>query len=238
MTEIIPTILTADIDDFSRKINLIRGVAPRVQIDFIDGKFTENKTVDFEAMEHLFTEADEGLKLKTDVHLMVKEPADWINRAMKILPDRIIGQVEMMSNPMDFINKVVEAGTEVGIALDLDTPISVVSDDIYHSVDLILVLAARAGFSGQEFQPQALKKIEELKKIVGDLVEIGVDCGLNDETIKQSLKAGASVFYVNHSFWQALYQNGTGQALKQSGSGQAENLAKRYNELLQLISKS
>lgn len=212
--EIVPTILTSDIEDFSRKITLLEGITDRVQIDFIDGNFVNNKTVDLQAIKNL----DLPSNFKVDLHLMVKEPIDWIARGLEILPDKIIAQVEMMADPNAFINQVVEGGVGVGVALDWGTPITVVSEEIYHSVDLILVLAAKAGFSGQEFQPQALKKIEELKKIVGDLVEIGVDCGLNDETIKQSLKAGASVFYVNHSFWQA------------------EDLEKRYNELLSLVS--
>lgn len=216
MAEIVPTILTPDFEEFSKKIALLKGVTDRVQIDFIDGNFVKNKTIDFEAMKNADLD-----NLKIDLHLMVKEPVDWITRSLEILPDRIIGQVEMMNNPLEYINKVVEIGVQVGIALDLDTPVSVVPEEIYQSVDLILILAAKAGQSGQEFQPKALEKIKAVKQIVGNLVKIGVDCGLNDETIKSSFEAGASVFYITHSFWQ---------------SDQTELLLKRYNELVKIVS--
>jgi len=219
--EIVPTILTSDIDEFSRKLNLVKGIVPRVQIDIIDGKFAENKTIGIREIREIGVFRD----IKIDLHFMVKEPIDWIVPSMELLPDRIIGQVEMMSDPMKFISEVTESGTQAGIALDLETPISIVSDEIYHSVDLVLLLAAKAGLSGQEFQPKVLEKIKKIKEIVGDLVDIGVDCGLNTETVGQSIEAGAKVFYVNHFFWEVL---------EQQGSASAYLLGKRYNELLNL----
>lgn len=214
MFEIVPTILTSDFEEFSRKINLLKGVVPRVQIDFIDGKFVENQTVDLGTIR----EIGEIGEMQVDLHLMVKEPADWINRALEVLPDRIIGQVEMMKEPENFVSQVVEGGVEVGIALDLETPLSVVSEEIYRSVDLILILAVKAGFGGQEFNKRALKKIEEVRGIVGELGEVGVDGGLDEESIKLCREAGANIFYVGGNFWEA------------------EDLGKRYNELLRLIS--
>ena len=168
-------------------------------------------------------------EIGVDLHLMVKEPADWIARALQIFPERIIGQVEMMRDAENFISGVIEGGAGTGIALDLETPVSVVSEEIYRSVDLILLLAVKAGFGGQRFDQRVVKKIEEIKKIVGDLVKVGVDGGLDEENIKVCQKKGANIFYVGGNFWEALNHN---------GSGQAEDVEKRYNELLQLISKS
>lgn len=212
MTEIVPTILTSDFEEFSRKINLLKGVVPRVQIDFIDGKFAENRTLDL----GMIRDMGEIGEMKIDLHLMVKEPIDWISRGLEILPDRIIGQVEMMSRPEDFISQVAASGVETGIALDLETPISAISEEIYHSVDLILILAVKAGLGGQEFDKRVLKKIKEVREMVGELGEIGVDGGLDEESIKLSKKAGANIFYIGSSFWQT------------------EDWEKRYNELLRL----
>ncbi len=211
MSEIVPAILTADFSDYVKKLNSLKGISGRVQVDIIDGKFVNNQTISLESLKN------EPTDLRIDLHLMVKEPEEWVNRALEALPDRIIGQIEMMYEPMKFITEASEGGLEVGIALDLETPVESVSEEIYQMVDIVLILAAKAGFSGQGFDHKALEKIKKVRKIVGDLVDVGVDCGLNEETIPLCRKAGANIFYVTSSFWGA------------------EDLALRYNELVKLI---
>ena len=211
MAEIVPTILTADFSEYIKKMHLLKGVCPRVQVDVIDGKFVGNQTISLESLKN------EPTDLRMDLHLMVKEPEEWVNRALEILPDRLIGQVEMMYEPEKFINRATEGGFEVGIALDLETPVESISEEIYHMVDLVLLLSVKAGFGGQVFDEKVLQKIENIKKIVGDLVEVGVDGGLTDENIKLCQKKGADIFYVGSNFWEA------------------EDLGLRYNELLKLI---
>lgn len=211
MAEIIPTILTADFSEYIKKMQSLKGVCPRVQVDVIDGKFVGNQTISLESLKNELTD------LRIDLHLMVKEPEEWVNRALEVLPDRLIGQVEMMYEPEKFIKRAIEGGFEVGIALDLETPVESVPEEIYHMVDLVLLLSVKAGFGGQEFDEKVLEKIEKIKKIVGDLVGIGVDGGLTDENIKHCQKKGANLFYVGSTFWEA------------------ENLGSRYNELTKLL---
>lgn len=217
MAEIVPAILTADFNEFSQKIDLVKGVVERVQIDVIDGKFAPKKTVTLEGIRNLADAGPPAGGLRLDLHLMVDKPEDWVNRSLELLPDRIIGQVEMMSDPKEFVSRVVEGGVEAGIALDLETPVESVAEEIYHLADLILILGVKAGMGGQEFASRALKKIEQVKKIVGDLVKIGVDGGLNEKNIISCRKMGAEIFYIGNSFWGA------------------EDLGKKYNELLELI---
>ena len=214
MAEIIPTILTSDLDDFNEKLTLAREIAGRVQIDIVDGKFADKKTVDLSEMVDLKEMTD----LKKDLHLMVNEPENWITRSFEVLPDLLIGQVEMMSDPAKFINEVVESGMQSGIALDLETPVEKVSEEIYRMADLVLILAVPAGVGGQEFDDRALKKIGKIRETLGSLGKIGVDGGLSEENILLCKNAGADVFYVGANLWQA------------------EDLNSRYNELLKLVS--
>lgn len=211
MAEVVPTILTVDFSEYIEKLNALKGISDRVQVDIIDGKFINNQTISLESLKN------EPTDLRVDLHLMVKEPEEWVNRALEILPDRVIGQVEMMYEPLKFVNRMVEGGIELGIALDLETPVESVSEEIYHMVDLVLLLSVKAGFSGQKFDQRVLEKIEKVKKIVGDLVGIGVDGGLDEKKIPLCQKAGANIFYIGNSFWET------------------EDLGKRYNELLKLI---
>jgi len=213
MSEIVPDILTANFSELVKDVNLLKGITNRVHLDIIDGKFAPMQTISLEALK------TQPIDLKIDLHLMVKEPEDWVHRALEVLPDRLIAQTEMLYDPRRFISETAEGGMEVGIALDIETPVEAISEEVYHMVDLILILAAKAGASGQEFNPKALEKISRIRKSVGDLVEVGVDCGLNEKTIPLCKQAGASVFCVNSAFWSF------------------SDLAKRYNDLTQLINK-
>jgi len=211
MSEIIPTILTKDLIEFQEKIKRVEGIVSRIQIDVIDGIFATNKTVDLGLLRNL------EHQLRLDIHLMVKEPIDWVAKSREVLADRIVAQVEMMSNVKLFLEEVVTSGIEVGLALDLDTSVEKISPEIYQKLDLILLMAVKAGFGGQEFNSKVLEKIKKIKEMVGDLVEIGVDGGLNEKNIVECKKAGATIFYVGKTFWEA------------------EDLRERYEELEKLV---
>lgn len=213
MFEIVPTILTADLNDFSQKISRIKGISPRVQIDVIDGKFAANETVSLDGLRDLGEMGD----LRVDLHLMVEEPEGWINRALEIVPDRIIAHLEKMADPVAFINEVIESGVEVGLAIDLETSVESTREDVLLLADIILILGVKAGIGGQEFSQAALGKIKKVRGILGELGKIGIDGGINEENIKQCKEAGANIFYVGSSFWEA------------------EDLLERYQELTKLV---
>jgi len=194
--EIIPTILTKDPIEAREKLGKIRGIAPWVQVDIIDGIFVPNKTIGLEVLE----EERGGLKL--EIHLMVSQPAGWLGRCQQILTDRVVAQVEMMNNINDFFLKATNLGMEVGLALDLETPVEKIPQDLYSQLDLVLLMAVKAGQGGQNFDPKVLEKIKKIRGIIGDLVEIGVDGGLNEENIVKCKKEGATVFYVGKAFWE------------------------------------
>lgn len=213
MPEIVPTILTADFSQYGEKVRALEGIVPRVHIDIIDGRFAPNQTIALEALKNLET------SLKIDLHLMVKDPEEWVNLALELLPDRLIAQVEM-ADAWEFVNQVIEGGASVGIALDLETPVEKVSEEVYHLVDVVLLLAVKAGSGGQKFDSRVLQKIEKVRKITGELVKIGVDGGLNEENILLCRQAGAEIFYVGSSFWQA------------------EDQSQRYQKLVELIAET
>jgi len=196
MSEIVPTILTSNFSEYLSKIQSLQGVCPRVQIDIIDGKFAPKETVPIEILKN------QENSLITDLHLMVKEPEEWVRRALEVFPDRLIGQVEMMYDIQKFINETIEGGMRVGLALDLETPVEAVSEDLYHQADVILLLSVKAGEGGQEFNPKVLEKIKRIKMIVGDLVQIAVDGGLDENNIALCRRAGAEIFYIGEHFWQ------------------------------------
>jgi len=159
MIQIIPSILTNDPGELKELILRCEGVVERVSIDIIDGKFADNKTIDPSMLFEVETD------LKIDYQLMVHEPTNWIERCVRGQADRIIGHVEKMSDQIEFVAKVQGVGASVGLAIDLDTPVSKLDPTILTDLDVVLVMSVAAGFGGQKFDKRALEKIGKLDEI-------------------------------------------------------------------------
>jgi ribulose-phosphate 3-epimerase len=159
MVEIIPSILTNDAQLAIDMLKQAEGVAKRVQIDIIDGVFADNKTIDPIVLQDIET------TINLDYHLMVKEPINWIEKSIHAGGERIIGHVEMMSDPEAFIFKIHAAGRVPGLGIDLDTPLIEVDEHLLAEIGVVIVMSSKAGFGGQEFQQSVLEKIATLHEI-------------------------------------------------------------------------
>ena len=149
MFEIIPSILTASPQEVKEMLLRVEEAGcERAQVDIVDGVFASNKTIDPSAIAGFET----GLSL--DFHLMTKEPIDWAERALHAGAERIIGQIELMTDQAAFIGKVQAGGTLVGLALDIDTPVSRIDKEILTSLDTVLVMSVKAGQGGQVVDSQ------------------------------------------------------------------------------------
>ena len=188
MVDVIPAILTNNIQEVRDKVAMCDGVVSRVQIDVIDGIFADNKTID----PSLITNLDAFIGL--DFHLMVKEPINWVEKSANAGADRIIGQIEMMGSQLEFVEKVQLTNLRVGLAIDLDTPVSMLDSLVLNNLDVVLVMAVKAGWGGQEFNPKILDKIKELDQIrIRDKTpfRICVDGGETEAVIGDTHFAGA-----------------------------------------------
>jgi len=197
--EIIPAILTSDPQELKQLINEAEGVVEGVQIDVLDGQFAKNETIDPSIFQTIET------NLNLDFHLMTKEPVDWIEKSTRVLAKRIIGQVEMMENQMEFIEKVIETGTLVGLAVDIATPVSDLDPEVIMSLDAILVMSVPAGFSGQKFDDSVFEKIEKLnKKREGGTFKykICVDGGVTTDNAKKLVEAGADELFIGKRLFE------------------------------------
>ncbi len=205
MVEIIPAILTLDIKEVEEKLKRAEGVVKRVQIDIIDGIFANNKTVDPSALEYIETD------LNLDFHLMTKEPIDWVERAARGGTERIIGQIEKMSDQLAFVGKVQEVGANVGLAIDIETPVSALDPVVLTNLDVVLVMAVPAGFGGQKFDERALNKVKQLDEIRArddSPFRICVDGGETSDVIDDTKLAGADEIVIGRRLFEGdLRQN-------------------------------
>jgi len=159
MITIIPSILTSDPSEAKELLSRCEGVVERVSVDIIDGKFAGNKTIDPSVFESVDTD------LFLDFQLMVYEPVNWIERCARAGADRIIGHIEQMSDQVEFVGRVQEVGVKVGLALDIETSVAKIDPTILTNLDVVLVMSVAAGFGGQEFRNEVIKKIERLSEI-------------------------------------------------------------------------
>lgn len=196
MIEIIPSILTTDIKEVEALLAESAQVGDRVHIDIIDGAFADNTTIDPSVMTGIDTTLD------FDFHLMTKEPLDWVAKCVNAFADRIFGQIEEMSDQMQFLEEVHRRNLDAGLAIDLETNLDALKGETYAVTDAVLIMSVKAGFGGQEFEKIALKKIAEINDIrQRDSLnfKICVDGGITPNNIEEVLKAGADQVVVGGS---------------------------------------
>ncbi|HWY79221.1 MAG TPA: hypothetical protein VNW29_02590 [Candidatus Sulfotelmatobacter sp.] len=203
MFEIIPSPGTEnnDFSEVEKKINAVKPFIRSIHIDVCDGKFAPNTTfADPEPfrkyIKQMATERsgwvteDKGILF--EVHLMVEEPINYLQKWADVGFTRFIGQVEKMSSQEEFIAEAQLLG-EAGLAIDGPTPFDAIKVK-YDDLDVILFYTAdKAGFSGKAFQEDRLDKVKALRKL-NEYVPVEADGGVNDETIQIAAAAGVNRF--------------------------------------------
>lgn len=184
--EIIPGVLEKDWRSIEKRLSTISTFSKFAHIDFIDGKFTENKTYLDPAPFKRYSK-----KLFLEAHLMVVNPQEYIEPLARAGFKRFIGHVERMPSQSDFVKHARKWG-EVGLALDGPTDL----DNLHiqpNELDCILIFTAdHVGSSGQEFDFSRLEKIKKLREQFN--ISIEVDGGINKDTILKAKNAGATRF--------------------------------------------
>lgn len=192
MVKIAPSILSADFSKLGEEIKDVEiGGADYIHIDVMDGHFVPNITIG-----PLIVEAIRPItKLPLDVHLMIEDPDQYIEAFAKSGADYITVHVEACKHLHRTIHFIKSFGVKAGVVLNPATPVESIMH-IISDVNMVLLMSVNPGFGGQAFIPEVLNKIRALRKMIDDKglnVEIEIDGGVNEETAKQCIKAGATV---------------------------------------------
>ncbi len=193
LKKIAPSILSADFSRLGEEVRAVEKVgADLIHVDVMDGHFVPNITIGSLVVA--------GLKkltsLPLDVHLMIEKPERYLEAFAQAGSDWITVHAEVCPNLKRMIKKIRQLNVRPGIVLkpatSLKTLFSVLDD-----LDLVLIMSVNPGFGGQSFIPSTLKKIERLRKIVGQnhySLEIEVDGGIKAENIGEVSRAGGDIF--------------------------------------------
>jgi ribulose-phosphate 3-epimerase len=178
--QVIPAILEKEYQKAQEKIEKVKNNTNWIQIDVTDGFFCPGKTFELELLAKLELDTT----ILWDVHLMVKNPVNWIKKCIFMGASRVTAQVEMMKDREDFVKRVKDGGMDAGLAFDIDTPVK----NIPEETDLVLLLGRKAGFQKQDFDYKVFEKIPKD-------VDWAIDGGIDWEALKSIKEKKAQIAY-------------------------------------------
>lgn len=192
MIKIAPSILSADFSRLGEEIKDVeKGGADYIHVDVMDGHFVPNITIG-----PLIVEAIRPItSLPLDVHLMIENPDQYIPIFAKAGADIITVHVEACPHLHRTIQLIKSQGIKAGVVLNPHTPVSMI-EHVLEDIDMVLFMTVNPGFGGQQFIHSVLPKIKQVADMVRERnlqVEIEVDGGVNVETAKLCVEAGANV---------------------------------------------
>ena len=208
---IAPSILSADFRHLEDEIKKVEAAgADLIHIDVMDGHFVPNITIG----PFVVKACRRATKLPLDVHLMIENPEQYIEAFAKAGADIITIHVEASKNLVSDIELIKKNGSKPGVVVNPATPIEKVFP-VLDKVAMVLIMSVNPGFAGQAFMPEVIEKIRKLKVESRKLkigIDIEVDGGINLETAKEVVAAGANILVAGSAVFGAKdYKEGIGK---------------------------
>lgn len=195
--EIAPSILSADFARLADEIAVVASAGVQMlHLDVMDGHFVPNITIGPPVIAKLRKHSD----LFFDSHLMISEPARYIEAFAKAGVNNITFHIEVTDEPERIVDQIHELGCTAGITLNPETPVESIRK-VAPLCDMVLVMTVRPGFGGQSFMDDAARKVIEVRRIVGPNVRVEVDGGIDPETTPIVVGYGADTLVAGNAIF-------------------------------------
>ncbi|MHC4509210.1 MAG: ribulose-phosphate 3-epimerase [Planctomycetota bacterium] len=197
MIEVVPSVLSADFARLADEIAQITLAGVKmVHLDVMDGHFVPNITIGPPVIAKLRKVSE----LAFDAHLMISEPEKYAEPFIEAGADHITFHIEAAGDPPALIDKLHKLGSSAGICLNPETPVEAIAE-VAPLCDMVLVMTVHPGFGGQEFMPEAAKKIARIREIVGPDIRIEVDGGIDPQTTPIVVSYGADTLVAGNAIF-------------------------------------
>lgn len=197
-----PSILSANFLNIQADIETLnRSEADWVHVDVMDGVFVPNISIGFPLVKQVAEISEKPL----DVHLMIVQPEKFIKELKDMGAMMMNVHYEACTHLHRVVQQIKDAGMKAGVTLNPSTPVAMLKD-IVADLDMVLLMSVNPGFSGQKFIPQTVNKLKELRQLIdttGSKALIQIDGGVNLETGKLLVEAGADVLVAGNAIFKA-----------------------------------
>ncbi len=207
-----PSVLSADFARLAEEIEEISAAGVNiVHLDVMDGHFVPNITIGPPVVAKLRKVSE----LVFDAHLMISDPVKYAEPFARAGADHITFHIEVTEEPEKMVDRLHKLGCTAGICLNPETPVESI-EKVAPLCEMVLVMTVHPGFGGQEFMPDAAKKIIEVREIVGPAVRIEVDGGIDPATTPTVVSYGADTLVAGNAIFGERDRIAAIEAIKQA----------------------
>jgi ribulose-phosphate 3-epimerase len=199
---IAPSILSADFLRLEQEINAVAGVgADMFHVDVMDGHFVPNITIG----PMIVQAARKATALPLDVHLMISNPAAFVDSFADAGADIITVHAEADNHLFRTIDAIKSRGKKAGVSLNPSTPLAVV-EHLIREIDLMLIMTVNPGFGGQSYITAMDEKIRAARALIaksGRQIDLEVDGGVKASNARHVVELGANILVMGTEIFHA-----------------------------------
>lgn len=187
---IAPSMLKCDFGNLNREVERLTEAGSKLlHWDVMDGHFVPNLSYGAMLIERVRPLTD----MLFDAHLMISDPAKYLDEYIKAGCEAITFHIEAVPEPVSLLRRIRDAGCVAGLALNPGTPLEVIAPFV-SECDLVLVMSVQAGFGGQSFIPASVEKLKQARQMLSADTILSVDGGIGAKTIAACAGAGTDLF--------------------------------------------